>query len=103
MAKLAKDIGDYKSRRWLKFYSTFTFRVSAQRCSDSSDFIRNAPLENKFLSKASELRMKQAQLYARCQSLGAMMKFGKVAEILLEISELEDEFEVELQRGLLEV
>jgi hypothetical protein len=100
IAKLAKDIGQIKSRSWLRFYSTFSFRVSAQRCYDSSIFIRNSPIRNDSLLEASKVRMRQALQYARCQADGARMKFNSVAETLLETSKLEDEFERQMEKGL---
>jgi hypothetical protein len=100
IAKLGKDIGQNKSRSWLRFYSTFSFRVSAQRCYDSSIFIRDSPIRNDSLLEASKVRMRQALQYARCQANGARMKFSRVAETLLEISKLEDGFGRQMERGL---
>jgi hypothetical protein len=98
--KLAEDIRLYRLRLWLRFYATFTFRVSAQRCFDSSVFIKDAPFKNDYLEKASETRMQQAFRYGGCQAEASRMKFSKVAETLEEISELEEKFEEELERGL---
>jgi len=98
--KLAEDIKRYKLRRWLRFYATFTFRVSAQRCFDSAMFIKDVPFQNDYLEKASETRMKQACLYGKCQTEASTMKFSKVAKTLEEISELEEKFEIELENGL---
>jgi hypothetical protein len=98
--KLAEDIKRYKLRRWLRFYATFTFRVSAQRCFDSSMFIKDVPFKNDNLEKASETRMQQAFRYGECQTEASRMKFSKVAETLEEISGLEEKFEVELDKGL---
>jgi len=100
--KLAENIKRYRSRRWLRFYATFTFRVSAQRCFDSATFIKGAPFQNDCLVKASETRMKQASLYGKCQLEASQLKFSKVAKTLEEISLLEDEFEIELENGLSE-
>jgi len=99
---LAENIRRYRSRRWLRFYATFTFRVSAQRCFDSATFIKEAPFQNEYLQNASETRMKQAGLYGKCQLEAAQLKFSKVAKTLEEISQLEDKFETELERGLSE-
>jgi len=98
--KLAENIKRYRSRRWLRFYATFTFRVSAQRCFDSSTFIKEAPFQNDYLLKASETRMKQAALYGKCQLEASQLKFSKVAKTLEEISQLEERFEMELEKGL---
>ncbi len=98
--RLAEDIKRYKLRRWLRFYATFTFRVSAQRCFDSAMFIKDAPFENDYLEKASETRMQQAFRYGKCQTEASKMKFSKVAKTLEEVSELEEKFEVELEKGL---
>ena len=98
--KLAENIKRYRSRRWLRFYATFTFRVSAQRCFDSAMFIKEAPFQNDYLLGASETRMKQAFLYGKCQLEGSQLKFSKVAKTLEEISPLEDRFEAELEKGL---
>jgi len=98
--KLAENIRRYRSRRWLRFYATFTFRVSAQRCFDSATFIKEAPFRNDYLLKASETRMRQACLYGKCQLEASQLKFSRVAKILEEISTLEDKFETELEKGL---
>jgi len=98
--KLAEDIKRHRLRRWLRFYATFTFRVSAQRCFDSGMFIKDAPFKNDYLEKASETRMKQACGYGKCQTEASTMKFSKVAKTLEEISELEEKFEIELEKGL---
>jgi len=98
--KLAENIKRYRSRRWLKFYATFTFRVSAQRCFDSATFIREAPFQNDYLRKVSETRMKQASLYGKCQLEASKLRFSKVAKTLEELSLLEDTFEAELEKGL---
>jgi len=98
--KLAENIKRYRSRRWLRFYATFTFRVSAQRCFDSATFIKEAPFKNNYLLKVSETRMKQACLYGKCQLEASQLKFSGVAKTLEEISLLEDEFEKELEEGL---
>jgi hypothetical protein len=98
--KLAEDIKRYKLRRWLRFYATFTFRVSAQRCFDSAMFVKDAPFKNGHLEKASETRMQQAFRYGKCQTEASKMKFSKVAKTLEEISELEEKFKVELEKGL---
>ena len=98
--KLAENIKRYRSRRWLRFYATFTFRVSAQRCFDSASFIKEAPFQNESLQNASETRMKQACLYGKCQLEASQLRFSKVAKILEEISQLEDKFETELEKGL---
>jgi len=101
--KLAGNIKRYRSRRWLRFYATFTFRVSAQRCFDSSTFIKEAPFQNDYLLKAPKTRMEQACLYGKCQLEASQLKFSKVANILEEISQLEDKFETELEKGLSEI
>jgi len=98
--KLAEDIKLHKLRRWLRFYATFTFRVSAQRCFDSAIFIKDSPFNDDYLEKASETRMKQACRYGKCQIEASTMKFSKVAKTLEEISELEEKFEIELEKGL---
>jgi len=100
--KLAENIKRYRLRRWLRFYATFTFRVSAQRCFDGATFIKEAPFHNDYLMKASETRMEQACLYGKCQLEASQLKFSKVANILEEISQLEDKFETELEKGLSE-
>ena len=97
---LAEDIRRNRSHRWLRFYATFTFRVSDQTCFDSSVFIEEAPFQNESLSKASEIRMKQAWLYGEAQLYAATKKFGKVSKTLLEISDLEHQFEEKLEKGL---
>ena len=101
--RLAEDIRRKRSSRWLRFYSTFTFRVSAQKCFDSSLFIREAPFMNRDLSMASETRMTQARLYSDAQLHGAMSSFSQVSRTLLAISQLEDEFEKQLALGLAKV
>jgi hypothetical protein len=98
--KLAEDIKRYRSRRWLRFYATFTFRVSAQRCFDSATFIKDVPFKNDYLERASETRMKQAGRYGKCQTEASTIKFSKVAKTLEDISELEEKFEIELHKGL---
>jgi len=45
--------------------------------------------------------MKQAYCYGKCQTEASTMKFSKVAKTLEEISKLEEEFEIELEKGLL--
>jgi hypothetical protein len=101
--KLAEDVERYKLRSWLRFYATFTFRVSAQRCFDSATFIRDAPFENDYLERASETRMREAFCYGKCQTEASRMKFSRVARTLEEVSELEEKFEVELGKGLSEI
>lgn len=96
--KLAEDIKRFKSRRWLRFYATFTFRVSAQRCFDSAMFIKDAPFKNDYLKQASETRIKQACRYGKCQTEASTMRFSKVAKTLEEISYLEEKFETELEK-----
>jgi len=101
--RLAEDIRRKRSSRWLRFYSTFTFRVSAQKCFDSSRFIKEAPFVNRDLSRASETRMTQARLYSDAQLHGAMSSFSQVSRTILAISQLEGEFEKQLALGLAKV
>jgi len=101
--RLAEDIKRKRSSRWLRFYSTFTFRVSAQRCFDSSIFIKEAPFANADFSKASETRMTQARLYSDAQLYGATKSFSQVSRSLSAISQLEDDFEKQLAHGLAKV
>ena len=101
--RLAEDIRRYRSSRWLGFYATFSFRVSAQRCFDSARFIAEAPFANEYLEKASEVRMGQARLYGWAQWQAATKKFGTVAKTLGEIAEKEKEFARCLAEGLREV
>ena len=98
--RLAEDVNRKRSSRWLQFYSTFTFRVSAQKCFDSSIFIREAPFANPDLSRASELRMTQARLYSNAQLYGAQKSFLQVSRTLSAVSQLEEEFEEHLALGL---
>ena len=98
--RLADDIKRKRSSRWLRFYSTFTFRASAQKCFDSSIFIKEAPSSNASLSRASEIRMTQARLYSRTQLYGASNKFSQVSRTLSSISQLEEDFEKQLAVGL---
>jgi len=98
--RLADDIKRKRSSRWLRFYSAFTFRASAQKCFDSSIFIREAPSSNASLSRASEIRMTQARLYSHAQLYGASNNFSQVSRTLSSISQLEEDFERQLAFGL---
>lgn len=91
--RLAEDVKRKRSSRWLRFYSTFTFRVSAQRCFDSSVLIREAPFANADFSRASEDRMIQAILYGDAQLEGARKSYSQVSRTLSTISQFEEYFE----------
>jgi len=101
--RLAEDVNRKRSSRWLRFYSTFTFRVSAQRCFDSSLFIKEAPFANPDLLRASEIRMSQARLYGEAQLRGAQKGFLQVSRTLSAVSQLEEDFEKQLALGLARV
>jgi hypothetical protein len=98
--RLAEDIRQYRSSRWLNFYAVFSFRVSTQRCFDSAQFIAEAPFANEHLEKASRVRMGQARLYGRAQWAAATKRFGAVAEALIGIAQTEREFTAYLEGGL---
>lgn len=100
LRRLAMDIRRNRSHRWIKFYSLSTFRVSAQRCFDSSLFIQEAPFQNEDLLKASEIRMKQSQLYGQAQLYAATKRFGKCSQKILMLSELEKMFIEKLEAGI---
>ncbi len=97
--RLAEDVKRKRSLRWLRFYSTFSFRVSAQKCFDSSVFIREAPFPNANLLRASDTRMTQARLYSYAQLQGANRSFSRASRTLYTISELEEDFEKQLALG----
>lgn len=97
---LAEDIKRNRSSRWLGFYAVFSFRVSAQRCFDSSQFIAEAPFANEHLRRASQVRMAQARLYGRAQWQASNKRFEPLAQTLGELAELERGFTSYLEEGL---
>ena len=98
---LAQDLRDCRAEdRWLRVYKSFTFRVSGQRCFDSSFFIKQAPFQNSHLVRCAEIRFEQAVEYGQAQLAAVTEETPLLAYTLERIAVLEKKFIDALENGL---
>ena len=97
---LAADVGAGRAEQWLRPYSSFSFRVSAQRCFDSANFLREAPFTNPMLQRCAELRLEQARCYGDAQLAAVARDLPRLAQALEAIATSEEALAPTLDRAL---